>query len=202
MYIESEMRLISTIIVLKKQTGIGSERGRAENGYCPCGTVLPAKEPSGSFGCVYKIKHERYVDVLMLEDDGGIVSEISKRAHQLRIDQSVVMTGTRADIPQLLSAMDVFFSLLCLMACQMQPLRYKQRGCIVFTLIPLLEKPILLDCSSICLLLPEPSLGQLKCCNTHVEYERKDMTVAFTKHHYDIASVCIFFVNAVLGNVS
>jgi len=46
--------------------------------------------------------------VLMLIGDGELRSEIKARIHHLGIDDSVVLTGSRSDVPNLLQAMDAF----------------------------------------------------------------------------------------------
>jgi len=46
--------------------------------------------------------------VLMLVGDGYLRSVIENRIHQLGLDNSVILTGTRSDVPNLMQAMDVF----------------------------------------------------------------------------------------------
>lgn len=55
-----------------------------------------------------EIKKIRKDSILVLVGTGDLKSEIQENAKELQIDDSVVFTGVRSDIPQLLSAMDVF----------------------------------------------------------------------------------------------
>ena len=57
------------------------------------------------FACV---KQERKDAVLLLVGDGEKKSEIIKKVNELRLKDSVIFAGIRWDIPELLSAMDVF----------------------------------------------------------------------------------------------
>lgn len=55
-----------------------------------------------------KIRQQRSDAVLMLVGTGNLETEIRSRIRELGLEDAVVFTGLRFDIPQLLSAMDVF----------------------------------------------------------------------------------------------
>lgn len=55
-----------------------------------------------------KIRQKRSDTVLMLVGTGNLETEIRERIQELGLEDAVVFTGLRFDIPQLLSAMDAF----------------------------------------------------------------------------------------------
>ncbi len=58
---------------------------------------------------IFKAIHDIKSDsVLLLIGDGRLRQEIENKVHALNLSENVIFTGVRSDIPQLLSAMDVF----------------------------------------------------------------------------------------------
>ena len=56
----------------------------------------------------YEIKKDKEDAILLLIGDGEKKQEICEKAKKLGINDNVIFTGIRSDIPELLSAMDVF----------------------------------------------------------------------------------------------
>ena len=56
----------------------------------------------------HKIKEIRDISVLILIGDGELRGEVEKEVVSLGLEDSVLFLGTRTDIPELLSTMDVF----------------------------------------------------------------------------------------------
>jgi len=58
---------------------------------------------------IFKKVHDKYSDtVLMLIGDGNLRPGIEKKVANLQLTESVIFTGIRSDIPDILQAMDVF----------------------------------------------------------------------------------------------
>jgi glycosyltransferase involved in cell wall biosynthesis len=58
---------------------------------------------------IFKVIHEKYSDSkLMLVGDGKLKKLIKNKVQKLGLQNDVIFTGIRSDIPELLSAMDVF----------------------------------------------------------------------------------------------
>ena len=58
---------------------------------------------------VFQKYHRIHADsILLLVGNGTLENEVKNKVHQLGLKDNVVFTGVRNDIPQLLSAMDVF----------------------------------------------------------------------------------------------
>ncbi|MFC5542451.1 glycosyltransferase [Ureibacillus suwonensis] len=55
-----------------------------------------------------KIQEKRKNSVLMLVGDGDLKSEIKDKISRLNLNDRVILTGARSDVPKLLQAMDVF----------------------------------------------------------------------------------------------
>ncbi len=58
---------------------------------------------------IFKVVHDRNKDaVLVLVGDGELRTQIEKKIIDMDLQENVIITGVRIDIPQLLQAMDVF----------------------------------------------------------------------------------------------
>lgn len=55
-----------------------------------------------------KVLEKRADAILLLVGDGGLRSEIEHKIRELKIENQVILTGSREDVPQLLQAMDIF----------------------------------------------------------------------------------------------
>lgn len=93
----------------------GRENIRAEFGISPSQTVI------GHIGRFMEQKNHRFLldifqqvyaqdnnAVLLLVGCGELENEIRKKIEELGVEQNVIFAGVRSDVPQLLSAMDVF----------------------------------------------------------------------------------------------
>ncbi len=78
------------------------EKYRAELG------LTPAKNHSFLLD-IFSLVHERRPDyALLLVGDGALRAECEEKAAALGLSDSVIFTGNRSDVPELLQAMDVF----------------------------------------------------------------------------------------------
>lgn len=56
----------------------------------------------------YEIKKMKFNSTLLLVGDGQLKNQIKEKVYKLNLSDSVIFTGVRSDIPDLLQAMDVF----------------------------------------------------------------------------------------------
>lgn len=72
------------------------------------GRFVPQKNHLFLLDCFAEAARQRPEAVLLLVGDGSLREAVERRAAQLKIADRVIMTGVRADVSDLLQAMDVF----------------------------------------------------------------------------------------------
>lgn len=72
------------------------------------GRFHPVKNHTFLLDVFAAVKEERKDAVLLLVGDGDLRGDMEKKARDLGIGDSVIFTGVRGDVPELMQAMDVF----------------------------------------------------------------------------------------------
>ncbi|MBQ2960354.1 MAG: glycosyltransferase family 1 protein [Oscillospiraceae bacterium] len=88
---------------LRKELGI---EGKFVVGHV--GRYLPDKNHAFLLEAFAKLHEKQPNSVLLLVGEGGAQLEAAQKAVKLGIAEHVIMTGNRSDVPELLSAMDIF----------------------------------------------------------------------------------------------
>ena len=71
------------------------------------GNLAPAKNQIFLLD-MFKSYHDSHKSKLLIVGEGVMRAKIEKKIRSLHLEDSVILTGTRTDVPDLLSAMDVF----------------------------------------------------------------------------------------------
>lgn len=72
------------------------------------GRFDPVKNHTFLLDCFLQLKKQQSDAVLLLVGDGGLRREIEEKAAACGLGDSVIFTGVRGDVPELMQAMDVF----------------------------------------------------------------------------------------------
>lgn len=89
----------------KMRRSIGIERDELLVGHV--GRFMPPKNHEFLIDIFYEIQ-EKIPAKLILVGDGELQGKIQEKVHELHLDDKVIFTGIRSDVPELLQAMDIF----------------------------------------------------------------------------------------------
>ena len=137
--------------------------------------------------------------VLLLVGKGELEQQICQQAQQLGVENSVIFTGVRQDVPALLSAMDVmvFPSFYEGMPNVIIEAQATGLHCVVADTI---TKTANISGLVEYLSLSKSAQEWADCALSKVDLERKNMNDAFIKHQYDIQSVANVFKTLIWGD--
>ncbi len=162
------------------------------------GRLMPQKNHSFLLDIFNEICKEKVNAVLMLVGKGELEQQIKDKISALGLEDKVIFTGVRADIPQMLSAMDVFVFPSFYEGMPNTVIEAQSTG------LPCLISDTITKEADITGLVNYLSLNDgakvwAEKALSIVEKERRDTKADFIKNGYDIESVVKKFTQLVFG---